>query len=429
MTLRARRWYYSFAILVFLITAPLIVATASGWRWGGWNRGFLSTGTMVVTASPRAEVTLNGQAVGTTPKRLNGLTPGIYRLGVRRVGYTPWDQLVKISAQTTTAIGPVQLFRTPLVDSPISPGTYDRWFVDATQTNVAGWRASELGGQLDLLWPRQQLAIAVLPSEPAWFALSPRQQHVAVGLAEETRILALDETSEPWSLPAGEQIEWMSSSDNIFYRLEGGQLVAYDELARSRASIEPASSFAVTGESLWLTVASDDLTEVRQRFNAPAAASVWLTSLDHQWLIVGQTSRAIFLAQDGEGVLVGLNRLTGRVQAQPLNGLTSTPASQPDDRPVWFNGIDVMTLNDDRQPTLLLRPSRSLRQAAWIDPGHILATLDTDQLTIRSVSSRQGRGVLLATTWPTGSTPLLLDAERQSALVVVDGKLRRLSWH
>lgn len=428
MTLRARRWYYSFAILVFLITAPLIVATASGWRWAGWGRGLVSTGTLVITASQRARVVLNDDAAGLTPKRLNGLVPGIYRLGLRRDGHTPWDQLVKITAQTTTTIGPVQLFRTPPVHSLVSSGTYDRWYIDATQTMIAGWRARERSGQLDLLWPRQQPAIAVLPSEPAWFALSPRQQHLAIGLAEETRFLALDETSEPWSLPAGEPVGWMSSSDNIFYRLEEGHLVAYDELARSRTPIEPANSLAVTGESLWLTVLVGDLTEVRQRFNAPAASSVLLTSFDHKWLIVGQTSRAIFLARDGEGVLVGLNRLTGRVQAQPLNGLTGTPASQPDDRPLWFNGIDVMTLNDDRQPTLLLRPSLSLLKTAWIDPGHILATLDTDQLTIRSVSSRQGRGVILSATWPTGSTPLLLDPARQSALVVVDGKLTKFSW-
>ena len=49
----------------------------------------------------------------------------------------------------------------------------------------------------------------------------------------------------------------------------------------------------------------------------------------------------------------------------------------------------------------------------WIDPGHLLALADDKAFSIRSISARQGRGLVFEQRFATPTTTLILDTENK----------------
>lgn len=430
MTLRARRIYYSLAILVFCLAAPLIVATASGWRWSGWRQGFVGTGTVLISATPRATVVLNGKTIGTTPKRMSGLTPGTFRLALNRPGYRSWEHLVQVDRTTGTSIGPVRLFRKKLPVTLVRSETYDGFIVSADQRSVAGWTTTPKGTILRLIWPSPSPTTITLSSPPDWITVSEHQQRLAVGLADSTEIYSFTAPTRPWTLPPGGPVFWLSSSESISYRLEHDQLIAYDHLTSTQRILQAAQSMAVDGTDIWLSRRTNTTTSIEQRANTLTANTATLVSLRNDWRVVGTVSRGVFVSTPDRrtGELLTINRLTGRIESTPLGGITAVLPRQTVANPLWVNEVDLVTLTEQRRPQVLFRAPLPLIGAEWIASGDILVTMDSAALTIRSVSSRQGRGTLVSYPWPAGTTPLILDAANHFALFAVHGQLQRLSW-
>ncbi|GEM_PF-6436180 len=429
MTVRARRIYYSLAILLFCVVAPLIIALASGWRWSGWRQGFIGTGTLVLTSSPRATIILNGKNFGPTPKRISGLAPGIYQLALRRAGWRSWEHIVQVNQGASSTIGPVQLFRRTLPQTLISPTTWDGWLVSADQRAVAGWTATEAGAALQLLWPTKSDPIT-LPSAPSWIAVSRHNQRLAVGLSDVTNVYSLTNQVSPWTIPPGQPVFWLSSSESIFYRIEEAELIAYDLLTQSRTSLQAAQTASGNETNIWLARKSGETTGIEQRTNTLSANAATIATLPGEWQIIGSFPRSVFVvsASSQTGRLLTLNRLTGRLEETSLGQITSVPPGQTATAPLWLNSVDLLTLTGDGEPGVLFRSPVVVTSAAWIDPDDILVTLDTVGLTIRSVSTQQGRGTLVTYPWAANTTPLVLDVANQSALIATDGRLHRLSW-
>jgi endo-1,4-beta-mannosidase len=96
-----------------------------------------------------------------------------------------------------------------------------------------------------------------------------------------------------------------------------------------------------------------------------------------------------------------------------------------------LNGSDLLTLDDQHQPMIIDRLSRVPTIVRWIDDSHILAIGDAQSFSIRSVSSRQGRGVLLEKTFTTSSTVLAIDTDKKNAVIQTSSQplaLEELHW-
>lgn len=429
MTLRARRWYYSFAILLFLIAAPIVVALAAGWRWQGFRQGFTQTGTLVISATQRSEILLNNELYGTTPKRVSGLVPGTYRLSLRRDGLRTWEHIVTIRPHVTTTIGPVRLFPVEFSSTTLTTVRASGFTVDQSSRTIASWTTTERGTDLNLLWPSSSLVAKDLPAAPTWIRVSPRRQWLAIGLPTGTKIVSLTDPNRIQDLPASEPIAWLTSSENISYQLSSGSIVAHDALTNQQTTVATGHSFTVLQDTLWFTTRVGELTNIYQRTDATAAESRLMTTLPGAWTILGQLGRGIVLDDPTQdAVILTNNRLTGRLETTNLDGLTQWPTQSTTDHPLWLREADIVTLSADRQPTVLLRTTEPLTAVDWIEPEHILATASATSVSLRSVSSRQGRATLLQQALPTGASPLFIDPSSQSFFLQRDGQLIRLRW-
>lgn len=429
MTLRARRIYYSLAILLFFVVAPFVIATATGWRWSGWRQGFISTGSLVVTASPRATVWLNNKNMGSTPKRLPGLAPGAYQIRLERPGFGSWEHIIQVEPGAGSTIGPVQLFRSPLIENLATSITADNFLASADQGAIVGWSNTMTGASLRLVWPTTSAAI-VLPSEPLWITASPHQQRLAIGLSTATLIYSLANLATPWALPPGQEVFWLTTSESIFFRIEDEHLVVYDLLTQSRQVLQAAQSASGENGDIWLSRTVGQTTSIEQRLNTLSTTTATLVSLPGDWRVLGTRPHGVFVGttNGAVGELLLTSRLSGRVDQIPLGGITAVPPQQTATNPLWFNGVDLLTLTKENEPSVILRSPLSIMSAAWIDPGDILATLDTSGLTIRSVSDQQGRGTLVSYPLAGDRQPILLDVPGQAALFTSNHHLLRLSW-
>lgn len=430
MTLRARRWYYSIAILVFLIAAPLVVGSAAGWRWNGWRQGFVQTGTILVTSRDKVTVELNGQKLGPTPKRLTGLAPGLYRLRLLRPGYQSWEHVVSVTSRTTTSIGPVALFPEQLQIEPVTNDVFTNFLVDQESGAIAGWNPTPTGATLRLLWPLITDQEIALTETPSWIRLSPRRQRLAIGLPTSSRILPLSEPTAGVVLATNDPVAWLPSSENIIYRLTGGQIIADDALTGTTTPIATANSMIIVEDGVWYTNQISDVTTIYQRSDATATSSRLITTLNGNWRLVGRIGRSVIAQEQttGAATILTMNRLTGRLTQRPLGGYDRLLDGASEEAVLWLNGVDVLTLSPSDAPIVLLRSTEELLAARWLDNGHLLATLSETSLSIRSVSSRQGRGTLLTQAWPQASSPLLLDLKTSSVFMVSAGRLEKWRW-
>ncbi len=119
-----RHTIFAFFVLLFLISAPLLLFFATGYRYNFAKGKVEPTGHILVTSLPKnAEVSVNGQlqtdpwqfVLGSshlrTPARLKNLLSGDYSIVLTKDGYWPWQRRVSVSPQTTTFITDVSLLR------------------------------------------------------------------------------------------------------------------------------------------------------------------------------------------------------------------------------------------------------------------------------------------------------------------------------
>src|SRR5436190_23119598 len=149
MTLLARRIYYSLALLAFFIIGPIILLPAAGFEWAGWRLGFIRTGALVVTVTPKATLTINGRTSGTSTKFSLRRVPGQYAITLLRPGYHSWNSPVGIEANTASLIGPVNLLPVSLsrndLSSPeqVSLVSQDHRTIVAATANPNGWQLQQ----------------------------------------------------------------------------------------------------------------------------------------------------------------------------------------------------------------------------------------------------------------------------------------------
>lgn len=98
-----------FAFIGFIVLLWLVIAYGRGYRWSFKNKSLNPTGILSVNSSPNAaKVYLNGQLKGITDINLT-LTPGDYKIEIKKDGYTNWTKTIKLKGELVYTID-AQLF-------------------------------------------------------------------------------------------------------------------------------------------------------------------------------------------------------------------------------------------------------------------------------------------------------------------------------
>ena len=102
-------WFF---VLVFLISAPLVVFYTAGYRWNPKKGAIERNGTLIIDTTPtNAQIRLNNDLLTeTSPSTLKNLSPGTYHIELSLDGYHPWEKTVDIRPEYVTFVNEVHLW-------------------------------------------------------------------------------------------------------------------------------------------------------------------------------------------------------------------------------------------------------------------------------------------------------------------------------
>lgn len=408
--------FYSLATVVFLIAGPTLLAVASGYRWAGVGRGFIKTGALFISSVGRAEVRLNGQYQGTTPKRFTHLTPGVYVIELDQADAAPWQKIVRVAPEVATVIGPVALF----------PAQFRSQQLDTKQTqaivsdSAAGvairvspenqdWIATDL-------WPETTVS-ATLPQQPETLLVSPHNQLRLWQLPDHLAVQRLTSSAAPWLIERLTNIRWDPNSDQVFYGQDGRSIYRFDALAQTRTLLATADSFSLANDELWTVEHQATITLLARQALFGQAAAQPATTLPGQWDLVRNPTGVILLRRLTDGLLAEYRLTASGPVLRPLGPADDWWWSNGDESPLWQRGVELSRRTADGQSALLDRGSAPYTNVSWLVPDHILLTFDGRRLVIRSVSDRQGRSVLLQQTFDQDQRLIVFDRGRRIVIL------------
>lgn len=124
MTTTQRRLYLLVFIILFFITAPIIVLFAKGYRFDAVNNIFVYSGSFTIKSVPRdidiyiddKKQSKNALSVINGSYTLNGIKPGKHVISCEKEGYTSWSKTVNVHSGISTEFWNVLLFPTTGVE-------------------------------------------------------------------------------------------------------------------------------------------------------------------------------------------------------------------------------------------------------------------------------------------------------------------------
>jgi hypothetical protein len=109
------------SIVIFLVLAPIIILYAMGYRSGLLNSSNPSVGVLLVETTPRrAQINLNGEEKGSTPRAITNISPGEVSLSLQKEGYLSWQKNISVIPTSVVNVTNVRLFPTDTQNKIIS---------------------------------------------------------------------------------------------------------------------------------------------------------------------------------------------------------------------------------------------------------------------------------------------------------------------
>ncbi|OGC09933.1 MAG: hypothetical protein A3B74_01630 [Candidatus Kerfeldbacteria bacterium RIFCSPHIGHO2_02_FULL_42_14] len=108
------RWlFFSVFVLLFFISASIIVIATLGFRYDWQKNTFVKTGTLSIETRPEnARIFLNHKVIqAKTPVVVNNLLPGELTLTIQKNGFYPWEKIIYIEPKKATVLQNVYLFK------------------------------------------------------------------------------------------------------------------------------------------------------------------------------------------------------------------------------------------------------------------------------------------------------------------------------
>ena len=155
-------WIY---VVIFFVTAPLVVFYTSGYRYNFKKGAVERNGTLIVDSIPTGgDVSIDNQASGEkTPITFQQMTPGWHSVRVTKAGYGSWQQEVFVRAERVSFIDHVGLWKLgdPVL---ISSGDYVRLENDLARERLLAFRTIDQTLQIGWWSPTQSANYVPFPA-------------------------------------------------------------------------------------------------------------------------------------------------------------------------------------------------------------------------------------------------------------------------
>lgn len=398
MSQSGRRTLYAFAMFIFVLSAPLLVLHAQGFRYDVKTKSIIRIGTLSVYSHPRsATIEIDGIPYGRrTPTSNIHLRSGTYRITARLDGYQPLIETVRISPMNNVTLNVTLLpntvesryeFDVPLLAATRSlsnstlltarsntDGSYSIGIFDAdrgTNNNISELHNTE--------------------NDDIRLYASPHGRYLAILESKKLYVMEQLTGSIIWSDndPAYVSVEWSADSDSTLYALAHDSLWTIDtHTLSSRVIASPGiSSFALNGSVPWVIQRSSSASSMR---SVTTAASPELSSP----ITLDPTVTDIVAMHEGRAIVTGLQRAYGvavapRSTTELATGAVSRAIIEQSrnvaaiiaHNEVWT--VDLRTF----ESSFLLRQS-NIRDIAWYPRREALFFVADDTIQLSDLENR-----------------------------------------
>jgi len=113
MELKTRRIIAFAFIVAFLITAPILILYASGYRYNLKKNQLKKTGALFIKTEPKSAAIYidNKMQTEKTPAQITHIFPNSHEIAIKKTGYYTWEKKLEIHPQTTTFAENIVLFK------------------------------------------------------------------------------------------------------------------------------------------------------------------------------------------------------------------------------------------------------------------------------------------------------------------------------
>lgn len=171
MSVRSRQIIFLFLAAFFLISAPLIMIYAVGYRYNLTKKKLELTGALVLDSEPeRARILINGvDAHKITPARFPRLLPDDYRVRMEKENYHAWEKTLTVTSKHTTFATDVLFFHSSAPENvsgeeikkirPAAPKTSDTYSYSGYLYSLTATSADTKLVRVAKGGPREEIAI------------------------------------------------------------------------------------------------------------------------------------------------------------------------------------------------------------------------------------------------------------------------------
>lgn len=245
MRRRTRLLFLASTVTAFLVAAPIVVLTASGFRFSIGNRSLYRVGMLTVSTDPRGAVVRidESRRQTRTPARLS-LSPGDHSLTISKESFLPWTTRVTVYSGQSTGLSDVTLLRDAL-PRPLAEEVGEKRIptVSPSQTLVAFLTDTESGQALFSVNRSSGVSnrIASVEGTVDHLEWSPSERSVLLARIDRaTRLWQLVDQPSGTTVPipdspAGplQALHFAPGRDDLFYALSGTTVFAMTRKDRS----------------------------------------------------------------------------------------------------------------------------------------------------------------------------------------------------
>jgi len=281
MDRRIRKILFLICLIIFLLTAPLIILYFQGYRFDFEKKSFTQTGGFFLKAIPKqVEIYLDGKLVQKTDwlfgsALIENLLPKKYKIEVKKENFYSWEKTLEMKEKEVIEVKNIVLFAKDLNFQILTKNVKDFWFSPDGKEVVLLEEPQE-GWALKLYDLEKQVKSHLLDEKdisqkgPDFLSLEwapdSKEIDLRVGLKEEERVFALNLEKIPLTLsekkitPLSENIIASQDFNGKTYYLDSlGYLFKGEEkLSQSPFLIRPETKYQLNIFSDYIFLEEDE---------------------------------------------------------------------------------------------------------------------------------------------------------------------------
>lgn len=396
-----RRAVYAVFVIIFLITAPIIVLYTSGYRYNLSNGRIQKTGIIIISSIPKkADIYLNGKKVENkfTPAEIKNVLPGDYEIVLSKEGYHNWQKKLPVYENFTTFAEKVNLWKFAS-STQLSNSTILDWQISNDGNSIVLEDSSGLISIFDLN-DNTFSAIETIPANSILedISWSKDNRKVLIKYAKDSTnhlIVSYDINSNKAQNIVNKNytdIKWSLENDNIIYAKNESGLWQIDTTNNSSKLI---INGAIAGDYI---IENNYLYSVNEKFiyrkniNDKNSIPENIDSIPCPTCkFVNNNSSRIILRDANQNLFI--------VDPSGQNKTVASKAKEID----WLNSYTLLYYNDfeiwiysfrENAPKLITRFGQPISQAIWQTGGrHIIFSSD-NKIKIIELDDRELRNII-----------------------------------